>query len=164
MCCRWRRRLSSNVVLSPQALGERADTGIAAPREQQKAGIRAMRRAPNGSGQVGLAFRMPPSTDQSVDVVIAAWNSATTIERAVRSALADPAVSHVIVIDDASDDDTAARAAAVTDSPHLIVRKLPSNAGPSRARNVALELSTAAWISVLDADDYFDGPRIGELL
>ncbi len=42
-----------------------------------------------------------------VDVLIAVWNDARTIERAVRSALSDAYVNHVIVIDDASTDDTA---------------------------------------------------------
>src|SRR3569832_769053 len=108
---------------------------------------------------------MSPPPHDSVDVIIAAWNSAATIGRAVTSALADPAVSRVIVIDDASGDDTAtqAAAAAVT-SGRLIVQRLASNGGPSRARNAALELSTGDWIAILDADDYFDGARIAKLL
>src|SRR6185437_9036406 len=40
----------------------------------------------------------------SVDVVIAAWNSERTIGRAVRSALLQRRVARVIVVDDASTD------------------------------------------------------------
>src|SRR6516225_8402022 len=47
---------------------------------------------------------------RTVDVIIAAWNRSGTIERAILSALAEPEVRHVIVVDDGSSDDTAARA------------------------------------------------------
>ena len=48
-----------------------------------------------------------------VDVLIAVWNDAGTIERAVRSALSDAYVNNVIVIDDASTDDTASVVASL---------------------------------------------------
>lgn len=108
---------------------------------------------------------MTVASGSSVDVIIAAWNSASTIARAVASALADPAVAHVIVVDDASGDDTAAAAlSAGGRDQRLIVHRLAENSGPSAARNAALDRSEAPWIAVLDADDYFDGPRISRLL
>ena len=89
-----------------------------------------------------------------IDVVIAAWNRSDTIERAILSALAEPNVHQVIVIDDGSTDDTAVRAKRCSDSNRLIVRRLATNCGPSRARNVALEIAKAPWVAVLDADDF----------
>jgi len=47
---------------------------------------------------------------RGVDVIIAAWNREDTIGRAVASALAEPEVLSVVVVDDGSKDETAKRA------------------------------------------------------
>lgn len=100
-----------------------------------------------------------------VDVIIAAWNRSDTIERAVLSALAEPEVQRVIVVDDGSTDDTAARARQCDGaSGRVLVRRLSSNCGPSHARNVALKLSTAPWVTVLDGDDFVLRGRYRALL
>jgi succinoglycan biosynthesis protein ExoU len=100
-----------------------------------------------------------------VDVIIAAWNRADTIERAVQSALAQEAVNVVIVIDDGSTDDTAAKASRCDPSgSRMLVERLPSNVGPAAARNVAIELSEAPWLAILDGDDFFLPKRIETLL
>jgi succinoglycan biosynthesis protein ExoU len=100
-----------------------------------------------------------------VDVIIAAWNRSDTIERAVQSALAQDRVNVVIVIDDGSTDDTAAKASRC--DPHgsrVLVRRLQSNVGPAAARNAAIELSQAPWLAILDGDDFFLPERIETLL
>lgn len=99
------------------------------------------------------------------DVIIAAWNGGATIERAMLSALAEPEVRSVIVVDDGSTDDTAARAQALALSwtPRVIVRRLPTNRGPSVARNIGLELSNSPWVAILDADDFFRPGRMAKL-
>jgi succinoglycan biosynthesis protein ExoU len=100
-----------------------------------------------------------------VDVVVAAFDCAGTIARAVQSALAEPQVRNVFVIDDASRDETAARAAALAErDARVIVRRLPVNRGPSAARNLALSLGGAPWIAPLDGDDYFQPGRLARLL
>ncbi|MBB5746347.1 glycosyltransferase family 2 protein [Brevundimonas variabilis] len=103
-----------------------------------------------------------PST---VAVMIAAYNAETTIARAVRSALAEPEVSEVWVIDDVSSDDTANVALQADDgTSRLKVLRQEVNGGPAAARNRALALCTAKWVCVLDSDDYFLPGRIGRLL
>jgi succinoglycan biosynthesis protein ExoU len=73
-------------------------------------------------------------------------------------------VKRVIVIDDASTDDTALRAEGLAmKTDRVVVRRLPSNCGPSKARNVAMEMSDAPWIGVLDGDDWFLPARMGAL-
>jgi succinoglycan biosynthesis protein ExoU len=100
-----------------------------------------------------------------VEVLVAAWNRADTIERAIRSALVEPEVGKVIVVDDASSDDTAARAERLAqETDRVLVSRLPSNGGPSAARNRALELSSAPWVAILDGDDYFLPGRMSKLL
>ena len=112
-----------------------------------------------------MTAKPSPSRDADVAVVIAAYNAADTVAIAVRSALAEPEVTEVWVIDDASTDDTFARAAACEDgSGRLHVRRQATNGGPSAARNIALAATRARWICVLDADDRFAPGRIGRLL
>lgn len=112
-----------------------------------------------------------------VSVVIPAYNAAGLVEHAVRSALdqADeagggPALDvlpalEVLVVDDASADDTAAvvgRLAAA--DPRVRLLRQPANAGPSAARNRALAAARGAWVALLDADDRFAPGRLARLL
>jgi succinoglycan biosynthesis protein ExoU len=98
-----------------------------------------------------------------VDVIIAALNCAQTIERAVKSALAEPEVHKVIVIDDGSNDDTF-DLARKCDPIRVIGCRLLNNTGPAGARNAGIELSKAPWIAILDGDDFFLPGRIKALL
>ena len=105
------------------------------------------------------------SAPATICVVIAAYNSAATIGRAVASALAQAETVEVIVVDDASTDATAAAARAADDgSGRLTVRCLAMNGGPSHARNLAIAASHATHIAVLDADDFFLPGRFAALL
>ena len=102
---------------------------------------------------------------QPVCVVIAARNAAATIGMAVISALAQPEVGEVVVVDDASTDATgdAARHAANGD-PRLVVLRQDRNIGPAAARNLAIARSTSPYIAVLDADDLLLQGRFAPLL
>jgi succinoglycan biosynthesis protein ExoU len=100
-----------------------------------------------------------------VDVLIAARDRSDTIERALLSALAQDEVRTVIVVDDGSIDDTAARARQCDlTGDRIIVHRLDASVGPAAARNVAIGISTAPWLAMLDADDFFLSGRIGMLL
>jgi succinoglycan biosynthesis protein ExoU len=100
-----------------------------------------------------------------VAVLVAAYNAEATIARAVRSALAQPEVAEVCVIDDASSDDTVAVARACDDGTgRLTVLRQARNAGPSAARNAGLAGAKAPWVCVLDADDFLLPGRMAGLL
>ncbi|MBN9886286.1 glycosyltransferase family 2 protein [Salipiger abyssi] len=102
---------------------------------------------------------------RSVCVIIPAHNASATIAGAVRSALDQPEVAEVIVVDDASQDDTAAAAEAVSPGdPRLKVLRQKKNVGPALARNLAIDQATAPLIAILDADDYFLPGRFAPLL
>lgn len=90
----------------------------------------------------------------TVAVIITARNAEATIGDAVTSALAQPEVSEVIVVDDASTDRTSAQAATSGD-PRVVILRQEVNIGPAAARNLAIAQSTAPFIAILDADDYF---------
>jgi glycosyltransferase involved in cell wall biosynthesis len=94
------------------------------------------------------------ATTTGVTVVIAARNAADTVSAAVRSALASPLVIQCVVVDDASDDDTAESAtrAGGTDGRLQVVRR-SERGGPARARNDGLVTAHAGTVCFLDADD-----------
>jgi succinoglycan biosynthesis protein ExoU len=100
----------------------------------------------------------------AIAVIIAAHRAEDTIGRAVASALQQPEVTEVIVIDDASDDATAGRARACDDGTgRLQVIRCDVNTGPAAARHLALSRSVAPFVAVLDADDFFLPGRFGPL-
>jgi len=101
----------------------------------------------------------------AIAVIIPAYNASATISRAVISALREPEVAEVIVVDDESVDDTIAEAKSVDDGTgRLKIVKLIINKGPSGARNRAIIESTAPWISILDSDDFLMPGRFKPLL
>lgn len=103
-----------------------------------------------------------------VSVLIAAYNARDFLHTAIASAAAQaaPRLSvEIIVVDDASTDDTlaVARALAATHDGMRVV-PLAKNGGPSAARNAGLDVARGAWIAVLDADDAFAPGHLAGLL
>jgi len=93
----------------------------------------------------------------SVSVVIPAFNRASTIEQAVASARAQTrAPREIIVVDDASTDDTAevARRAGAR------VVRLERNQGCSTARNAGIHAAGGDAIAWLDSDDFWEPNHI----
>ena len=100
-----------------------------------------------------------------VCVIIPAWNAEATIARAVVSALAQPEVGEVVVVDDASSDATARCATGADDgSGRLRVLRQPRNGGPAAARNVAIGASISPFLAILDSDDFLLPGRFARLL
>lgn len=108
---------------------------------------------------------MTVAAPTNVCIIIAAKNAADTITRAIASALAEPEAAEVVVIDDASTDDTARTARAADDgSGRLDVVRFDENRGPAAARNHAIAISQSPLLGVLDADDFFLPGRLRQLL
>jgi succinoglycan biosynthesis protein ExoU len=100
-----------------------------------------------------------------IAVIIAAYNAAATLERAVRSALAQAEASEICIVDDRSTDSTAALAEQLArEDSRVRVLRMPANAGPAAARNAGLAATKAPWIAILDADDYLAPGRLAALL
>lgn len=99
-----------------------------------------------------------------VSIVIAAYNAAETIERAIRSALAQQGVTvEVIVADDCSTDTTRATVAAFG-NPAVRLVALERNRGPGGARNAGFAAAHGRWIAVLDADDTMQPDRLCRMI
>ncbi|MEI9889940.1 MAG: glycosyltransferase family 2 protein [Caulobacteraceae bacterium] len=101
-----------------------------------------------------------------VTVCMANYNGAAFIGEALASALEQTLANiEVIVVDDASTDDSVALAQAVAARDGRVrVERLARNGGPSAARNRVLELARGEWIAVLDSDDLMNPLRLQQLV
>jgi len=95
---------------------------------------------------------MPGSPPAPVTVVVPAYNDAAWIGDAIASVLTQTRrPAEIIVVDDGSTDETAAR---VRDRFGSTVRLISrANGGPSRARNTGIEAAGQPYVAFLDADD-----------
>jgi succinoglycan biosynthesis protein ExoO len=101
-----------------------------------------------------------------VSILIPLYNSAATIERAIKSAqLQTLRDIEILVADDASTDDGAARVAALAREDNRIrLLRLPENGGKPRAMNIMVAQAHGEWLAVLDADDAYHPERLEILL
>jgi len=95
-----------------------------------------------------------------ISVVIATYNRAPLLPRAIESVLAQTdADFELIVVDDASTDGTRSYLESLAD-PRVHVLFGDSNLGPSGARNRGLEAARAGVVAFLDADDRYRPRRL----
>lgn len=103
------------------------------------------------------------NVDTSFSVVIPVYNGSAFIAQAIDSCLQQTILpNEIIVIDDASSDDSEAIVRAIN-SPLVKYQRNSDNRGPSFSRNHGMQLATSSWILFLDADDIFH-PRKIELI
>ncbi len=90
-----------------------------------------------------------------LSILIAAYNEEHTIEDTLRSILAQDYAGEieVIVIDDGSKDQTAARVEAINDECVHLIRQ-PINSGKASALNAGLQYAKHELIITIDADTY----------
>jgi glycosyltransferase involved in cell wall biosynthesis len=103
------------------------------------------------------------TSNATISVVIPCFNSAATIERALRSIESQTTKPHeVLVVDDASSDNTVSIIEQYTRTSLLNIRviKQSVNGGPSVARNTAWNVATSEFIAFLDADDQWHPQKL----
>jgi glycosyltransferase involved in cell wall biosynthesis len=95
-----------------------------------------------------------------VDVIIPVFNGEQTIDRAIKSVLAQSLelIGKIIVIDDGSTDRTREVVSSIDSS--LIQVETKKNGGVASARNRGIELTTSHWIAFLDADDVWESEKL----
>lgn len=93
-------------------------------------------------------------TVPNVSVIIPTYNSSSTLRRAVESALRQtPAPYELIIVDNASTDDTAQLIETLKQEFPIIQSIYEPRKGGNIARNTGMSLATGEWIQFLDADD-----------
>jgi succinoglycan biosynthesis protein ExoO len=99
-----------------------------------------------------------------VSVVIPSFNAAQFIIRCLDSVFRQSVDSlEVIVVDDASTDDTA-HVVSQYGAPNLTLIRQPQNQGVCAARNRGVEFASGEWIAVMDADDWMSPHRLEYLV
>ena len=101
-----------------------------------------------------------------VSIIIAAYNAAAYVGKALDSVLAQTEKSfEAIVVDDASTDATAeiVRSLAAKDNRIRLI-ELTENRGNSFARNTAIAAARGEWLAILDADDWYAPERLEALV
>ncbi len=105
-----------------------------------------------------------PKSSQGVTCVVPAWNESPAIEPTCAQALAALQSLNVpfqlIVVDDGSSDDTAAKARAAG----ATVISHPMNAGYGRSLKTGIDSAMHDTIVIMDADGTYPIDRVGELL
>jgi hypothetical protein len=89
----------------------------------------------------------------AVSVVLPSFNRAGTLGRAIRSVLAQTfADLELVIVDDASTDDTESLVHSFTD-PRIRYLRLEQNRGAAGARNAGIEAARGTWTAFQDSDD-----------
>lgn len=96
-------------------------------------------------------------------VIIPLYNKAPYVRKTVESILCQTFTDYeLIIIDNGSNDGSSEIVAGFTDSRIRIIR-LEENIGVSNARNKGVSLSTAPYITFLDADDWWEPTFLEEM-
>jgi len=101
-----------------------------------------------------------------VSVVLPAFNAADSVRRSLESVLVQTWRDlEVIVVDDASQDETSSvvRAVAASDRRVVAVRN-DHNVGAAASRNRAIRRARGEWLAFLDADDWWAPERLQRML
>ncbi len=94
----------------------------------------------------------------AVSVITPAYNAGRYVARAVESALGQPQVSEVILVEDGSTDDTLEQCRwLVTTDTRVKLFRHPGgeNRGAGASRTLGLQMATQSLIAFLDADDFY---------
>lgn len=102
----------------------------------------------------------------AVSIIIPAWNAAAYIDEALASVSAQTLANwEALVIDDASNDDTAERVMAASGrDPRFRLLRQHRNSGPSAARNRGIDEAQGRYVALLDADDAYSPTRLADMV
>lgn len=96
-------------------------------------------------------------------VIIPLYNKAPYVRKTIESVLRQTFDDYeLIIIDNGSNDGSSEIMASFTD-PRIRIVRLEENVGVSNARNKGVELSTAPYITFLDADDWWEPTFLEEM-
>jgi glycosyltransferase involved in cell wall biosynthesis len=112
----------------------------------------------------GTAARTHPDSEPHVSVCLATYNGARHIEDQLRSILEQlTATDEVVLVDDASTDDTVARVRALGDARVRIVEQ-PQNRGYVRTFEYALREARGELLLLSDQDDVWTAGRVAAMV
>lgn len=98
-----------------------------------------------------------------ISVIIPCYNAGATLARTLDSCVAQPEAAQIVVVDDGSQDASAAIVAQYArQHPRIELLRMPHNGGAARARNWGAMHAHHALLAFIDADDeYLPGALAG---
>ncbi len=119
----------------------------------------------HGDGAPQIITDVSERKNPEISIVVPVYNAgATLLTACIESALAQTFTDfELILVDDASTDDSAAVCARYLADPRVRLLRLPENRGLSGARNAGIEQSTGRYLCFLDADDRLCPPLLFRL-
>ncbi len=100
----------------------------------------------------------------TIAVVVPLYNKERFVSRAIESVLGQTRpVDEIIVIDDASTDDSDAQVRSFRNKSIKLLRRTEPGPGGYAARNLGIRSATSRWIAFLDADDTWKPNFVEEL-
>lgn len=93
-----------------------------------------------------------------LSVIIPVYNAEKFVERAVESALSQPEIAEVILVEDNSEDNSYTVCQALSennDKVYLYIHKGHLNKGAGATRNLGIQKARFDYIAFLDADDFY---------
>jgi dolichol-phosphate hexosyltransferase len=96
------------------------------------------------------------AVEQTLSVIVPAYNEAATIGRVLRRVLLQDCVQQVVVVDDGSSDQTFHAVEVYARDPRVTIRRHKKNLGKGAAIRTALEAVTAPVVVIQDADLEYD--------
>lgn len=96
--------------------------------------------------------------DFQISVIIPVYNAARYVRQAVESALSQPEVAEVVLVEDASPDHSLFVCQSLVnenDKVKLFQHPGGANRGAGPSRNLGIQKSTSPYIAFLDADDFY---------
>lgn len=94
---------------------------------------------------------------KKISIIIPIYNRENTLRRTIDSVLCQRDVFiELILVNDGSTDKSEVICREYCDSDKRIIYRKIKNGGPSKARNVGLELATGEYITFIDSDDFYE--------
>jgi glycosyltransferase involved in cell wall biosynthesis len=164
-------RASSSWVISPEGLSRLWGRMSAIPHcvQTSENGVQINLRLHRSCWDYSINLRKPESVHGGkkprITVVVTTYNHESFLDHAITSVLTQTEQDfELLIIDDASEDDTCYALATYAHDPRIRIYTNPENIGLSQCLNKALELAKADFILQLDADDYLLPSAIAKVL
>lgn len=99
--------------------------------------------------------------EKIVSIIIPVYNAEKYIDRCLKSILNQTFSNYeIILIDDGSTDSTATILDEYATRYNCIKVNHVENGGPSKARNIGLEMARGKWVQFMDADDFLESTML----
>lgn len=101
--------------------------------------------------------------DVSITVIIPYYNSAKTIDRAIKSVLNQTFTDfEIIIINDKSTDEETQFLERYNSYDNIRLIHLDVNGGPAKARNIGMQYATGLYLAFLDSDDSWNEDKLSK--